>query len=89
MLAKPPEPLELTDRIKKGANWKKLVSQWNIYEVASGIDPKKCPSSTAAFRNVIGEEALDMYETLEWDADGYENDLKKIIEKFADRGEPQ
>ena len=30
-----------------------------------------------------------MYETLEWDADGYENDLKKIIEKFADRGEPQ
>ena len=34
--------------------------------------------------NVIGEEALDMYETLEWDADGDENVLKKVFEKFVD-----
>ena len=50
---------------------------------------KNAPVRAAAFKNVIGEEALDMYETLEWDADGDENDLKKIIEKFAARCVPQ
>ena len=76
-IAKAPEPIELTDRIKRGANWKKFILQWNICEVASGIDKKSAPVQAAAFKNVIGEEALDMYETLEWDADGDENDLKK------------
>ena len=59
------------------------------YEVASKIDKKSAPVRAAAFKNVIGEEALDMYETLEWDADGDENDLKKIIENFTDRCVPQ
>ena len=61
--AKPPEHLEITDRIERGANWKKFIHQWNIYEVASGIDQKSAPIRAAAFKNVIGEEALDMYET--------------------------
>ena len=32
--------------------------------------------------NVIGEEALDMYETLEWDADGDENVLKNSLKNL-------
>ena len=35
------------------------------------------PVREAAFKNGIGEKALDMYKTLEWDADGDENDLEK------------
>ena len=31
--SKPPEPLELADRTTRGANWKKLLHQWNIFEV--------------------------------------------------------
>ena len=80
--SKPPEPLELTNKIKRGANWKKFIRQWNIYEVASGIDTRSALIQAAAFKNVIGKEALDKYETLEWDADGDKNDFKKIIENL-------
>ena len=39
------------------------------------LTKKVTPVRAAAFKNVIGEEAVDMYETLEWDADGNENDF--------------
>ena len=37
--AKPPEPLELTGSIKRGANWKKFIVS-GIFEVTTGIDKK-------------------------------------------------
>ena len=67
--AKPPEPIKLTDRIKRDANRKKVIRHWNSYEVASENANKSVTVPAAAFRNVIGEEALDMHESLKWDAD--------------------
>ena len=62
--AKPPEPLLLEDRLHRGQNWKKFRRDWEIYEVAAKIYKEAGVVRVAAFKNVIGDEALDMFETL-------------------------
>ena len=84
-IARPPEPLNLEDRAHRGENWKNFKREWPYYEIAAGIASKTEKIRVAALLNVIGRDALDMYETFQWDAEGDNFKIAKVLEKFEQR----
>lgn len=70
-------------------NWKKFIQRFSLYKVASGYDLKEDKVQVALLLHVMGEEALDIFNTFTWaqaaDADTY----AKVVEKFEDYFIPQ
>ena len=66
---KPPEPLHLEDRAHRGNNWKNFKREWPYYEIAVGTATKAEKVRVAALLNVMGRDALDMYETFQWESE--------------------
>ena len=60
--AKPPELLNLEDRAHR-ENWENFKREWSYYEITARIATKAEKVRVAALLNVIGRDALDMYET--------------------------
>ena len=87
-IARPPEPLNLEDRAHRGENWKNFKREWSYYEIAAGIASRTEKIRVAALLNVIGRDALDMYETFQWDAEGDNFKTAKVLEKFEERCVP-
>ena len=50
----------------RGEHWRCFARDWRNYEVASKLAEEKQKVRVAALLNVIGDEANDMYDTLEW-----------------------
>ena len=44
--------------------WKKFKQKWNNYEIATGVAKKDKPTRVATLLTVIGEEAVDVYNTV-------------------------
>ena len=80
---KPPEPLNLEDRAHRGENWKNFKREWSYYEIAAGIATKAEKVRVAALLNVIGRDALDM-----WESEGDNFKIAKVLEKFEERCVP-
>ena len=83
-IGKPPEPLNLEDRAHHGENWKNFKREWSYYEIAAGIATKTEKIRVAALLNVIGRDALDMYETVQWGIEGDNFKIAKVLEKFEE-----
>jgi hypothetical protein len=83
-IGKPPEPLNLEDRAHHGENWKNFKREWLYYEIAAGIATKTEKIRVAALLNVIGRDALDMYETVQWGIEGDNFKIAKVLEKFEE-----
>ena len=70
-----PEPLRVT-----GSNvadeWRRFKEQFENYELASDLIDASQQKRAAVFLTCIGNEAYDVYRTLEFDAD---EDRKKLI----------
>ena len=86
--AKPPEPLNLEDRAHRGENWKNFKQEWSYYEIAAGIATKAEKVRVAALLNVIGRNALDMHETFQWENEGNDFKIGKVLEKFEEHCVP-
>ena len=65
--AKIPSPLNLSNRLHQGENWKLFRREWKFYELAAGIHKKSEEVRVASLLNVVGKEGMDMYETFQWD----------------------
>ena len=57
--AKPPAPLNLSDRLHQGENWKLFRREWKFYELAAGIHRKADEVRVASLLNVVVKEGLD------------------------------
>ena len=77
----PPEPLQIQQG-NTAQKWKKFGEKWNKYEIATGVAKKDEPTSVATLLTVIGEEAVDVYNTFTWDEEGNELKIEKALEKF-------
>ena len=55
------------------------------YEIAAGIATKPEKVRVAALLNVISRDALDMYETFQWESEGDNFKIGKVLEKFEER----
>ena len=65
-IAKIPSPLNLSDRLHQGENWKSFRREWKFYELGAGIHKKAQDVRVASLLNVIGKEGIDMYKTFQW-----------------------
>ena len=55
---------------------------------SGGIASKTEKIRVAALLNVIGRDALDMYETFQWETEGDNFKIAKVLEKFEERCVP-
>ena len=86
--AKAPAPLNLSDRLHHGENWKLFCRECKLYELAAGIHRKADEVRVASLLNVVGKEGLDMYETFQWEDASHALKIDKVLEKFEERCVP-
>ena len=77
-----PSPLNLSDRLYQGENWKLFRREWKFYELAAGIHKKSEEVRVASLLNVVGKKGMDMYETFQWDNPSHALKIDKVLEKF-------
>ena len=87
----PPEPLDQHDlsSLNISENWKKFKQKYTNYEIATGINKKESATRVATLLTVIGNEAIDVFNTLTWDADGDDTKIDKVLQKFEEYCEPR
>ena len=86
--AKIPLPLNLSDRLHQGENWKSFRREWKFYELAAGIHKKAQEVRVASLLNVIGKEGMDMYEAFQWGNSSDALKIDKVLETFEERCVP-
>ena len=64
-LLPPPPPLQLTGNVSE--NWRKFRQKFEIYLQATGTVEKDDKRKTSVLLHVIGEEAVEVYNTFTWD----------------------
>ncbi len=77
----PPEPLKILDG-NTSLKWKKFKQKWTNYEIATGVSEKEDATRVATFLTVIGEEAVDVYNTFNWATEGDNLKIARVLEKF-------
>lgn len=70
----PPGVLSLTGNVAE--NWKKFKQRFDVYMTATGASEKGDKQKACIFLHVVGEEAVQVYDTFVFD-DGDEYKLKK------------
>ena len=86
-LAKPPEPLSLEDRMRRGDKWKQFKRDWTYYEIAARINKEDGTVRVAHLLNVIGTEGQDMFKTFNL-SETDRNDISKVLQEFETRCAP-
>ena len=71
---KPPEALEIHSG-NVSENWNKWQQRFDLYFRAVGADAQPAARQCAIFLHVIGSDALDVYNTWEFDDEAERNDL--------------
>lgn len=62
-MLRPPPPLSLTGNLAE--NWRKWEQRFNLYLTASALVDESETRKIAVLLHSIGEEALDIYNSLE------------------------
>ena len=84
----PPEALDLSGG-NISANWKKFKQKYTNYEIATGISSKDSATRVATLLTVIGNDAIDVFNTLTWDEEGDDKKIEKVLLKFEEHCEPK
>jgi len=86
-VAKPPEPLNLEDRTRRGDNWKQFKRDWLNYETAAKINKEDGPVRVVHLLSVIGKDGQDMFDTFLLTEED-QKDIAKVLQKFETRCTP-
>ena len=81
-----PAPLDLSGNVAE--NWKRFKQRFELYNVASGTSTKDEKLQTSLLLHVIGDTALDIYNTFTFDR-GDELKLGKVLQKFEEYCTPK
>lgn len=84
----PPEPLDLNGG-NISANWKKFKQKYTNYEIATGISSKESATRVATLLTVIGNDTIDVFNTLTWDEEGDDKKIEKVLLKLEEHCEPK
>ena len=69
---------------------KKFLLAWENYALATELTKKAEGVQVATLLTVIGEEAREVYATLnDWENDGDEKKIKPVLKKFGEYCEPR
>ena len=72
----PPEALDLSGG-NILAKWKKFKQKYADYEIVTRISSKDSVTRVATLLTVIGNDAIDVFNTLTWDEDGNDKKIEK------------
>lgn len=85
---KPPTPLLLTGNLAE--NWRRWEQRYLLYMTATGANTKPEPVKIAILLHTIGEEALEVYNTLTVHLADQENKtIEDVLTAFRDYCSPQ
>ena len=84
----PPEPLDLSGG-NISENWKKFKQKFTNYEIATGINKKESATRVVTLLTVIGNDAIDVFNTITWNAEGDDAKIDKVLQKFEEHCEPK
>ena len=65
-------------------NWKKFKQKYTNYEIATRINTKESATRVATMLTVIGNDAIDVFNTLTGYAEGGDKNIDKVLEKFEE-----
>lgn len=69
--------------------WKKWLLNFKIFNIASGNDSLSQEQQCMIFLNLVGEEAISVFDTFEFETDSDKNHLQKLIDKFESYCNPK
>ena len=69
-------------------NWRRWKQRWSLFIIASGIHEKGENIQCATFLHMIGEDALNIYDTFTFQ-DNEINKIQILIDKFDQHFSPQ
>ncbi|KAJ8039591.1 hypothetical protein HOLleu_17362 [Holothuria leucospilota] len=80
-----PSKLQMEENLSQ--NWKRFKQKFLLYLTAAGYEGKEAKMKTSLLLHVIGEEALDIYNTFTFtnDAEGNPSNMNLdiVMDKFA------
>ena len=79
---KPPQAIKIDRNL--AANWKRFKRSWQNYAIIARLDKFEENFKAALFLSVIGEQALEMFEGMDFATKTDRNILCKIVEKFKE-----
>lgn len=82
----PPE-LQLSGNVSE--NWRKWHQKFQIYMKASGSNKQSQDTQVCILLNLIGDEALEVYNTFKFDAEEDKDNLNIVLDKFKKYCEPR
>ena len=63
----PPQALDLNGNVRE--NWKRFKQSFQIFSIASGLASKSKDVQSMTLLHVIGQEAVEVYNTFNWTED--------------------
>ncbi|XP_033331387.2 uncharacterized protein LOC117223276 [Megalopta genalis] len=81
-----PEPLRIKGNLED--NWRRFKRDYDLFMTATGRDAQSKDVQAATLLNLIGSEAIDVFETLDV-SEADKKDPEKIITAFQNYVEPQ
>jgi len=89
-MEKVPLPLKLDLNAKnKSNNWKIFLQMWKNYELATDLQEATNEKRVATLLSIVGKEALELYNTFQWENESDAYKIDKVIEKFQDYFNPK
>ena len=79
---KPPQPLETDGNL--ATNWKRFKRTWDNYAIVARLERFDEKFKTAMFLSVIGEDALEMFDGMDFKPETDRRILSKVVEKFEE-----
>ena len=83
----PPTPLEMSGNVSE--NWKKFKQHFQPYIDATGASEKSDKQQMSLLIHVIGESALEVYNTFVWEETEDRMKLAKVLEHFDEYCTPK
>ncbi|KAJ8019064.1 hypothetical protein HOLleu_42587 [Holothuria leucospilota] len=87
----PPPKLQMEGNLSE--NWKRFKQQFLLYLTSAGYEGKEAKIKTSLLLHVIGEEALDIYNTFTFTNDAEGNptnmNLEIVMDKFQNYCTPK
>ena len=79
----PPKPLKLHEG-NIAENWRKFKKAWLCYEIVAGFSGKGDRVRASALLSVIGDEAVELHGTLEFNNKGYNKKIGPVLDKLEE-----
>ena len=83
----PPKPLVIVDNL--ATSWKQWKKIWQRYEIAAGIYKQSDLVRVATLLSVIGEDAVQIFDTFTWREGEQDDKMKDVLAKFDEYCEPR